>query len=151
MMIEENDLFDTPPTTANIKELVNQLVEKAKTGKHSSLEGIRNYPTLQVALEYKKALKKVIKMFKVTKKNLCKTYIEYIKGDIDYLQVLFEYNTSAICLDFYKDELDILDAIIGEYCDYLILPWNMLKSYWWGYERDDTEIREISLWLKQRR
>jgi hypothetical protein len=100
-------------------QLAEQLIERAKTGEHTKFEFLRSIEEYFAAREVRKVVKKVVKSFTQTQKNLYKAYVKAVKISTDTLDVILAISELTQVINFYKIEIAILNDCIDEYACYV--------------------------------
>lgn len=100
-------------------QIVNELVDKATTGKHSDKETIFNHDELLVATWLKRDLIKIVKCFDNARKIAFKEYKKNIFINTDLATEALQSVAIFIkCIDYYTDEVNLTAQAIAEYNSY---------------------------------
>jgi hypothetical protein len=117
------------------KELILELVAYAKAGEHIKIEQLRFFSEYIAGRITYRATNKVVAMLEYSADDLFKKYCKAIRQHQADVNLLLAYKQLQYTVDFYKEELNIINDALVDYENYL---WggNFLKAFLFGEERD---------------
>lgn len=119
----------------NTRELLLELVERAKHGEHTEFEHLRFFSEYIAGRVIYRSIKIVIADLKYSAKNLFKLYCKGIKHQQTDINLLLAYKQFQLAIDFYKEEANITKDILKDYENYMWAG-DFLKDLISGKERD---------------
>lgn len=122
------------------KELILKLIEYAKTGEHIKIEQLRFFSEYIAGRVTYRATKKVVEALEYSANNLFKKYCKEVQQHQADVNLLLAYKQLQYTINFYKEELIIINESLIDYENYL-REGNFLKAFLFGEERDIWNIR----------
>lgn len=116
------------------RELLLDLIEKAKVGEHTKFEQLRFFSEYAGGRITYGATKKVAEALEDSANTLFKKYckaVQYQQADVN---LLLAYKQLQHAVDFYREEQKIIEDILADYENYLYAG-NFLKAFLFGEER----------------
>lgn len=127
-------------TQEDLTEAYEEVIRKAINNEHTQFRLLTNYTFFQQAKEHIRSLKKVIRIFKVTVKKAKKELIQQAKLMVTtQATIAASIKALLVTIDFYTEELKIVQDMIMEYRCYL-LAGNFIKSWFFGQERAEEDL-----------
>ena len=114
------------------------IIERAMSGKHIQDKFLRNLMEAEVAILYRKGLKKVLKGFEKTLNAMQADYLVSIEAGANFFETLITYAQFVQCYRFYQDEIKLVSDLLVEYYNYVFD--NRLLKTLLGYERPDEDL-----------
>jgi hypothetical protein len=117
------------------QELLLNLIDYAKTNRHTRFEQLRFFSEYAGARVTYRATKKVVVVLEESADSLFKKYCEDVKQQQADVNLLLAYKQLQQAVNFYKEESKIIKDILEDYENYL---WegNFLKAFLFEEERD---------------
>lgn len=121
------------------------VINTALSGKHRNFEYIYNRKQALMAEEIVDSLESLVNRFKKLKKGLCR---ELKKTDeffsVNYKEMVHEAGVVDKCLNFYKDEISIINGALKEYRKQIFGSINAFIAHLNYEDRSDAEdLREV--------
>lgn len=122
------------------KELILKLIAYAKTGEHIKIEQLRFFNEYIAGRITYRATKKVVEALEYSANDLFKKYCKEVQQHQADINLLLAYKQLQYTVNFYKEELIIINESLTDYENYL---WdgNFLKAFIFGEERDIWNTR----------
>ena len=111
----ETEAEKEPEVQNNNVVKISKLVDRAMNGTHTEWEFIKTYDEMITALTAISATSKVIKGFKKSTRALYKEYIKLVKKNSSNLDLVLSLRELTRTINFYKEELNILDDMLDEF------------------------------------
>lgn len=119
-------------------ETISKLIEYARAGKHIEFQFITTWRVYKFYKKERKALRLVVKCLRKGCKNLLNNYCKNVKnGSADVINLVV-LATLTNTLEFYIEELKILEDMIYEYNAYL-LDGNLVYAFL-EFPRQESEL-----------
>ncbi len=119
-------------------ETISNLIEHARAGKHIEFQFITTWRDYKFYKKERKALRLAVKCLGKGCKNLLNSYCKNVKnGSADVINLVV-LTTLTNTLEFYREELDILENMIYEYEAYL-LEGNLVYAFL-EFPRPESEL-----------
>lgn len=122
-------------------DFFDALIKRAKTGEHSKTEFIFNIKGASIALEYYKAMKKLIFGLRRFANSIFKDYRKSILRNTQSLDKLLAYTETQQCINFYLQEKAIAYDMIDEYVVY-VTSGHILDTFL-GIPRSERDLRDF--------
>lgn len=132
----EDDEDKKPPKSIEA-QTVDQLIDRAQHGEHSTFEFIRNIESYQVATVFRHAVHKIAKSFDKSAKQL---FDQYLKNTGE-LKCLIAARQMSDVSEFYVKEAAIADDMLSEYRAYCRK--GFVIDQLMGAERDVHDLRDF--------
>lgn len=117
------------------KELILDLIERAKAGRHTKFEQLRFFSEYLAAYSVYNATNKVINILEYSANNLFKKYCKAVTKHQADVNLILAYKQLQHTVNYYIEELKIINEAIIDYESYL-LKGNFIKAVLFGEERD---------------
>lgn len=120
------------------KDLTAELVYNTERGQHRQFQYLRNYREYSRARRLKRALVLLVSSIKQSLNRQFKNYCKVVTtGETDVIKLL-AYCTTVKVLDFYEEELRIVNDMIIEY-EYYLVNGNLL-DFVLGCQRPEDKL-----------
>jgi hypothetical protein len=117
------------------RELILELINHARAGVHTKIEQLRFFREYVAARITSSATTKVINVLGLAADNIFNTYCNAVECQQADVNMLLAYKQLQQAVNFYKEELCMIKAVLKDYENYL---WdgNFLRAVLFGEERD---------------
>ena len=99
--------------------LIQDIINRAQEGRAFPFRTIRYWSEFRYFQRYARSTKVIIRILRVSANNLFKDYCKGVIAGISDITKLLAYQQLLDIVDFYKEELETIDAMLTEYDEYL--------------------------------
>lgn len=117
------------------KELILNLIERAKAGNHTKFEQLHFFSEYLTAYSIYNATNKIINILKYSANNLFQKYCRAVTKHQADVNLILAYKQLQCAVNYYIEELKIINEAIIDYESYL-LKGNFIKAILFGEERE---------------
>jgi uncharacterized protein YgbK (DUF1537 family) len=117
------------------EDLIPDLLKKVESGKHIQFQYLRNWQEYSNVKRIKRAHALLLGSLKQSTNRQFKQYCADIAVGKTALVKLLAYCTTNRLIDFYKEELQILESMLEEYEAYLTRDSNVLFAWLFNEQR----------------
>ena len=122
-------------TNQDTTSLMQDIIIKAREGRTFSFRTIRYWEEFRYFQRYARSTKIIIRVLRVSANNLFKDYCHDVIAGISDITKLQAYQQLLDIVDFYKEELKTIQAMISDYDEYLSNYGNFIRALF-GERRD---------------
>ena len=115
--------------------LIQDIINRAQEGRAFPFRTIRYWSEFRYFQRYARSTKIIIRILRVSANNLFKDYCQGVIAGISDITKLLAYQQLLDIVDFYKEELETIDAMLTEYDEYLGDLGNFVRALF-GERRD---------------
>jgi hypothetical protein len=122
------------------KELLLDLIEKARAGEHTKFEQLRFFSEYAGGRITYGATNKVVEVLEDSANTLFKKYCKAVTQHQADVNLILAYKQLQQAVDFYREEQRIIKDNLTDYENWLF-DGNLLKAFLFGEERDIWNTR----------
>ena len=99
--------------------LIQDIITRAQEGRAFTFRSILYWCEFRYFQKYERSTKLIIRILQVSANNLFKDYCRDVIAGISDITKLLAYQQMLDIVDFYKDELTTIQAMVDDYDEYL--------------------------------
>ena len=116
--------------------LIQDIINRAQEGRAFPFRTIRYWSEFRYFQRYARSTKIIIRILRVSANNLFKDYCKGVIAGISDITKLLAYQQLLDIVDFYKEELKTIQAMVDDYDEYLGDLGNFVRAFF-GERRDN--------------
>lgn len=125
--------------TSEVQQIILDYIKHAQAAKHSEFRFIRNWLQFKFYRRKRKSFKILLGGLNKSANRLFKAYCQEVtRGEANFNKLL-AYQQVQLAIDFYTQELNIINEIIDEYDNYLAAG-NFASSFLGAYRSEEDLV-----------